>query len=134
MVEEPPGLALKIMASHPGLNEWISWAPTQFPLSRKGAIRCLTSQMARGDVSVSLLGGNCPENYMIRKKTNQSIARNFFCIGAIGHVPTLSYGVMMGVTLVGSFALTENDSSSCIWKYCAFGRHFIFKHHPHCHL
>ena len=70
MVEEPPGLALRIIASHPGLHEWISWALTQLLLPREGAIRCLTSRMTRGDVSVSSLGGNCPENYMNRKKIN----------------------------------------------------------------
>ena len=56
--------------------------------------------MAREDVLVSSLGGNCREVYTIRKKLNQSIARNFFCIGAMVDAYVLGYGVRMGFTSV----------------------------------
>lgn len=95
-VDEPREFAPMIRISYPRIKEWISWAPAHLPLSREGAIRCLISQMAQGDVSVSSLGGNSREFYMIRKRMKQSIARNFFCIGAMGHVYALSYGVSMG--------------------------------------
>ena len=109
-VDEPPKFPLAITVSYPGIKEWISWAPTQLPLSREGAIRCLIGQMAQDDVSVSSLGGNSREYYMIRKKMNQSIARNFFCIGAMGHVYALSYGVSMGFTSGRIFCIDGEGS------------------------
>ena len=109
-VDEPPKFPLTIRVANPEIKEWISWASTQLPLSREGAIRCLIGQMAQGDVSVSSLGGNCREYYMIRKKMNQSIARNFFCIGAMGHVYALSYGVSMGFTSGRIFCIDGEGS------------------------
>lgn len=93
---EAPKISQAIAVGYPGMKEWISWAPSQLPLSRERAIRCVIDQMAQRDVSVSSLGGNSREYYMIRKKMNQPVGRNFFCIGAMGHVYALSYGVSIG--------------------------------------
>ncbi|KAM3538910.1 hypothetical protein ARSEF1564_008178 [Beauveria bassiana] len=93
---EAPKISKAIAVGYPGMKEWISWAPSQLPLSRERTIRCVIDQMAGGDVSVSSLGGNSREYYMIRKKMNQPVGRNFFCIGAMGHVYALSYGVSIG--------------------------------------
>lgn len=82
--------------SYLGITEWISWAPQNLPLSRKEAIHVLIDQMNRSDVSVSSLGGNSRGFYMIRKGMKQSINRNFFCIGGMGHAYALSYGVSIG--------------------------------------
>lgn len=109
-VHELPKSPPTIRVSYPGIKEWISWAPSDLPLSREGAIRCLISQMAQGDISVSSLGGNSREFYMIRKQKKQSIARNFFCIGAMGHVYALSHGVSMGFTSGRIFCIDGEGS------------------------
>lgn len=109
-VNEPPRFPLTIKVSHTGIEEGISRSPAGLPLSREGAIRCLIDQMDQGDVSVSSLGGNCREYYMIRKQKNQSIARNFFCIGGMGHVFAISYGVSMGFTSGRIFCIDGEGS------------------------
>ncbi|KAJ5294440.1 hypothetical protein PENANT_c006G08393 [Penicillium antarcticum] len=99
-----------ITVSYPRIEEWVSSAPSQLPLSREGAIRGLIGQMAKGDVSVSSLGGNSREFYMIRKTMKESIARNFFCIGAMGHVYALSVGVSMGFSSGRVFCIDGEGS------------------------
>ncbi|OAA39367.1 Thiamine pyrophosphate enzyme, N-terminal TPP-binding domain protein [Metarhizium rileyi] len=109
-IDKLPKFPFDFTASHLGMKEWISADPEHLPLSREGAIRCVIDQMARGDVSLSSLGGNSREYYMIRKKMRRSIARNFFCIGAMGHVYALSYGVSIGFTSGRIFCIDGEGS------------------------
>ncbi|KAF4227422.1 hypothetical protein CNMCM6805_003034 [Aspergillus fumigatiaffinis] len=91
----PPKFPPSITISHPRIQRWTSWAPSRLPLARESVIRCVLGQIAQTDVSVSSLGGNSRELYMIRKTAKESIARNFFCIGAMGHAYALAFGVAL---------------------------------------
>ncbi|KAG6029813.1 hypothetical protein E4U41_000263 [Claviceps citrina] len=106
----PPDFASFIKISYPGIKEWVSWSPSHLPLSRKDAIRCIIGQMAAQDLSVSSLGGNTREYYMLCKEMKRSIAHNFFCIGAMGHVYALSYGVSMGFSSGRIFCIDGEGS------------------------
>lgn len=110
MVDGRPKFPFEITANNAEMNEFISWNPTNLPLSRESAICYLIQQMAPGDVSVSSLGGNSREYYMIQKKRNQSIARNFFCIGGMGHVYALSHGVSLGFSSGRIFCIDGEGS------------------------
>ncbi|EED17631.1 phosphonopyruvate decarboxylase, putative [Talaromyces stipitatus ATCC 10500] len=63
--------------------QWLS--STKRPaLSRESTIESVLGALKPSDVSVSSLGGNSRELWMLRKNKGQSIARNFFGIGAHG--------------------------------------------------
>ncbi|KAG5929978.1 hypothetical protein E4U42_003632 [Claviceps africana] len=109
-VDEPPEFASSIRISDPAMTEWISRPQSHLPLSRKDTIRCIIGQMTAEDVSISSLGGNTREYYMLCKEMKRSWARNFFCLGAMGHVYALSYGVSMGF-LSGRIFCIDGDGS-----------------------
>ncbi|KAG6302762.1 hypothetical protein E4U45_002625 [Claviceps purpurea] len=109
-VDETPEFTSSIKVSYPGITEWISWSPSHLPLSRKDAIRCIMGQMAAQDLSVSSLGGNTREYYMLCKEMNRPINRNFFCLGAMGHAYALSYGVSMGFSSGRIFCIDGDGS------------------------
>ncbi|KAB8223428.1 thiamine diphosphate-binding protein [Aspergillus novoparasiticus] len=76
--------------------KWLS-SPTERPvLSRESTIESILDALKSNDISVSSLGGNSRELWMLRKNKDQSIARNFFCIGAMGHTYALAHGVSNG--------------------------------------
>ncbi len=51
---------------------------------------------SKDDVTVSSVGGNSREIYMIRKENNEDLSRNFLSIGAMGHTYPLAFGVQIG--------------------------------------
>ncbi|KAI0133718.1 putative phosphonopyruvate decarboxylase [Xylariales sp. AK1849] len=78
-------------------RRWLS--PTSqedLSLSRESTIRHVLQHIKDNDVSVSSLGGNSRELYMIRKEKGESIGRNFFCIGGMGHAFALAHGIALG--------------------------------------
>ncbi|KAG5999789.1 hypothetical protein E4U43_001863 [Claviceps pusilla] len=109
-VDEPPDFASSIRISYPGVTDWTSTGRSRLPLSRKDAIRCIIGQMAAQDLSVSSLGGNTREYYTLCEEMNRSSARNFFCLGAMGHVYALSYGVGMGFSSGRIFCIDGDGS------------------------
>ncbi|CAD6592345.1 MAG: hypothetical protein ASARMPREDX12_006603 [Alectoria sarmentosa] len=66
---------------------------TGFPLTREAAIRCILEQISRNDKTVSSVGGNSRELYMVRKERRESFRNSFLCIGAMGHTYALAYAV-----------------------------------------
>ncbi|KAG6010348.1 hypothetical protein E4U21_006912 [Claviceps maximensis] len=110
-VDKPPDFASSIRVSDPdNMTKSECYPPSNLLLSRKDAIRLVIGQMAPQDVSVSSLGGNSREYYMLCKEMNRSHARNFFCIGGMGHAYALSYGVSMGFTSGRVFCI-DGDAS-----------------------
>jgi phosphonopyruvate decarboxylase len=101
----PPTVA----TSHVKAEQWTS-SETDLPLSRELAIRCLLGEIKSTDISVSSLGGNSCELYMIRKESGESIGRNFFCIGAMGHAFTLACGITMGFSSGRVFCIDGDGS------------------------
>ncbi|KAI9771598.1 MAG: hypothetical protein M1840_001813 [Geoglossum simile] len=105
----PQAILPAVTASHAKLEQWISPAPKP-PLSRELAIRCLLGHIKHTDVIVSSLGGNSRELYMIRKESGETIGRNFFCIGAMGHTFALAYGIAMGFSSGRVFCIDGDGS------------------------
>jgi phosphonopyruvate decarboxylase len=105
-----PKFPPSITAADTRIERWISWAVPNLPLAREGAIRCVLGQITPSDASISSLGGNSRELYMIRKMAKDSIARNFFCIGAMGHAYALAFGVAMKFTS-GRVFCVDGDGS-----------------------
>ncbi|KAL8789811.1 MAG: hypothetical protein Q9195_006645 [Heterodermia aff. obscurata] len=66
---------------------------TGFPLTREAAIRCILDQISCNDMTVSSVGGNSRELYMVRKERRESLRSSFLCIGAMGHSYALAYAV-----------------------------------------
>jgi phosphonopyruvate decarboxylase len=89
------GTASKICKRPSRVEEWRS-AEADLPLSREHAIRYVLKQLYKGDVTVSSVGGNSREIYMIRKENGEDLSRNFLSIGAMGHTYPLAYGVQIG--------------------------------------
>ncbi|KAI1635012.1 putative phosphonopyruvate decarboxylase [Biscogniauxia mediterranea] len=89
------GTVSKIGKSLPRVEEWRS-AEAELPLSREHAIRCVLKQLDKVDVTVSSVGGNSREIYMIRKENGEDLSRSFLSIGAMGHTYPLAYGVQIG--------------------------------------
>jgi phosphonopyruvate decarboxylase len=76
-------------------DKWLS--STEKPaISRESAIESILGALKPNDLSVSSLGGNSRELWMLQKNKGQSIARNFFCIGGMGHAYALAQGVSNG--------------------------------------
>jgi aflatoxin B1 aldehyde reductase len=96
--------------------EWMSSSSSSpssasdLPLSRELAIRCLLGQIQNTDVSVSSVGYASRELYMIRKENGESIGRNFFSIGAMGHTFALAFGIAMGFSLGRVFCIDGDGS------------------------
>jgi len=103
------GTASKINKRPPRAEEWRS-AEGDLPLSRENAIRCVLKQLYPKDVTVSSVGGNSREIYMIRKEKNEDLSRSFLSIGAMGHTYPLAYGVQIG-HLSGRVICIEGDGS-----------------------
>jgi phosphonopyruvate decarboxylase len=80
------------------------------PLSRELAIRCVLGHVKATDVSVSSLGGNSREVYMVYKESGADIGRNFFCIGAMGHTFALACGIAMGFSSGRVFCIDGDGS------------------------
>ncbi|OTB00684.1 hypothetical protein M426DRAFT_26289 [Hypoxylon sp. CI-4A] len=76
-------------------EDWRS-ADAELPLSREHAIRVLLKQFYPNDVSVSSVGGNSREIYMVRKENGEDLSRSFLSIGAMGHTYPLAFGVQIG--------------------------------------
>lgn len=74
------------------VEEWRS-AGAKLPLSREYAIRWVLKRLYEEDVTVSSVGGNSREIYMIRKENGEDLSRSFLSIGAMGHTYPLAYGV-----------------------------------------
>ena len=89
------GTASEISKRVARAEEWRS-AEGDLPLSREHAIRCVLKQLYKNDVTVSSVGGNSREIYMIRKENGEDLSRNFLSIGAMGHTYPLAYGVQIG--------------------------------------
>ncbi|KAI9745393.1 MAG: hypothetical protein M1818_000927 [Claussenomyces sp. TS43310] len=89
------GTASKISKRPSRVEEWRS-AEVALPLSREYAIRCVLKQLYMDDVTVSSVGGNSREIYMIRKEKGEDLSRSFLSIGAMGHTYPLAYGVQTG--------------------------------------
>jgi phosphonopyruvate decarboxylase len=65
-------------------------------LSRELTIRYILEYVKTTDITVSSLGGNSREVYMIQKEKRRGFGRNFLCIGAMGHAFALVCGLAMG--------------------------------------
>ena len=89
------GAASKICKRPSRVEEWRS-AEADLPMSREHAIRCVLKRLYKDDVTVSSVGGNSREIYMIRKENGEDLSRNFLSIGAMGHTYPLAYGVQIG--------------------------------------
>ena len=95
--------------SHTTAEKWMSFA-SHHPLSRELAIRCLLDEIQHADVSVSSVGGNSRELYMIRKERGETPGRNFFSIGAMGHTFAIAYGVATGFSSGRVFCIDGDGS------------------------
>lgn len=65
-------------------------------ISRETTIESILSALEPSDISVSSLGGNSRELWMLQKNKGRSIERHFFCIGGMGHAYALAHGVSNG--------------------------------------
>ena len=101
----PPAIATR----HAKLERWRPPA-LDLPLSRELAIRCLVEHLKSTDVTVSSLGGNSRELYMIHKENGESMGRTFFCIGAMGHAFALACGITMGFSSGRVFCIDGDGS------------------------
>jgi phosphonopyruvate decarboxylase len=104
--EIPPAVEVP----HVQAERWFSHKPDELPLSRELAIRHSYSHVKDTDVSISSLGGNSRELYMILKEKNLSLSRNFFLIGAMGHAFALSHGVSMAYKKGKTFCIDGDGS------------------------
>ncbi|KAH8702303.1 thiamine diphosphate-binding protein [Talaromyces proteolyticus] len=78
-------------------RRWLSpIGQEDLPLSREFTIRHVLEHVKDTDASVSSLGGNSRELYMIRKEKGDDLGPNFFCIGAMGHAFALAHGLALG--------------------------------------
>ncbi|KAE8408575.1 thiamine diphosphate-binding protein [Aspergillus pseudonomiae] len=75
---------------------WLSSLTERPGLSRESTIESILGTRKSNDISVSSLGGNSCDLWMLCKNKGQSIARNFCCIGAMGHTYALAHGVSNG--------------------------------------
>ncbi|GAM42911.1 hypothetical protein EIK77_004188 [Talaromyces pinophilus] len=91
----PTGIESKKWKRPSRVEEWRS-AGADLPLSREYAIRCVLKRLYEKDVTVSSVGGNSREIYMIRKENGEDLSRSFLSIGAMGHTYPLAYGVQLG--------------------------------------
>ena len=107
--DEPQAIPSTIATIHVPAERWMSSA-SELPLSRELTIRCLLGQMRDTDISVSSVGGNSRELYMIRKERGETIGRNFYSIGAMGHTFALAYGVKMGFSSGRVFCIDGDGS------------------------
>ncbi len=105
----PPAVANGAANGHAKTNNLLSIA-SDLHLSRELAIRHVLGYIQPTDVSVSSLGGNSRELYMIRREKGESISRNFFCIGGMGHSFALSHGVAMGFSSGRVFCIDGDGS------------------------
>ncbi|KAH9898825.1 putative phosphonopyruvate decarboxylase [Xylariomycetidae sp. FL2044] len=103
------GIATKKCNRPSRAEEWRS-AGAELPLSREDAIRCVLKQLSKNDTTVSSVGGNSREIYMIRKENGEDLSRSFLSIGAMGHTYPLAYGVQIGHPLGRVFCI-EGDGS-----------------------
>jgi len=103
------GTLSKVSKSHSRVEEWRS-AETDLPLSRENAIRCVLKQLYNDDVTMSSVGGNSREIYMIRKENGDNLSRSFLSIGAMGHAYPLAFGVQIGHQS-GRVVCVEGDGS-----------------------
>ncbi|KAJ5564412.1 hypothetical protein N7513_000654 [Penicillium frequentans] len=103
------GASSKIDKGLSRVEDWRS-AEGELPLSRENAIRYVLKQLYPTDVTVSSVGGNSREIYMIQKETGEDLSRNFLSIGAMGHTYPLAYGVQIGHSL-GRVICVEGDGS-----------------------
>ncbi|CRG87785.1 hypothetical protein PISL3812_04806 [Talaromyces islandicus] len=103
------GITSKIFRGPSRAEEWRS-AEGELPLSREYAIRVVLKQLYEKDVTVSSVGGNSREIYMIRKENGQDLSQNFLSIGAMGHTYPLAYGVQIGHSK-GRVVCIEGDGS-----------------------
>ena len=94
---------------HTTAENWMSSA-SHLPLTRELAIRCLLGEIQHTDVSVSSVGGNSRELYMIRKERGETLGRNFFSIGAMGHAFAIAYGVATGFSSGRVFCIDGDGS------------------------
>lgn len=99
----------KISANHARLERWTS-SLEGLPLSRELAIRCILRHVKPTDITVSSLGGNSREVYMVFKESGVAMGRNFFCIGAMGHTSALACGIAMGFSLGRVFCIDGDGS------------------------
>ena len=95
---------------HVPAERWFSPKTHDLPLTRELAIRRSVSHIKSTDTSVSSLGGNSRELYMILKEKNQSLGKNFFLIGAMGHAFALAHGVAMGFRSGKTFCIDGDGS------------------------
>ncbi|KAJ5659932.1 hypothetical protein N7507_006383 [Penicillium longicatenatum] len=91
------------------VEDWRS-AEGELPLSREKAIRYVLKQLYSTDVTVSSVGGNSREIYMIRKEDSEDLSRSFLSIGAMGHAYPIAYGVHIGHSS-GRVICIEGDGS-----------------------
>ncbi|KAL8704393.1 MAG: hypothetical protein Q9201_002462 [Fulgogasparrea decipioides] len=103
--EIPPDLPTR----HVKVEQWMSSGP-DLPLSRELAIRCVHRHIKSTDLSVSSLGGNSRELYMILKENGDALGRNFFCIGGMGHAFGLAHGIAMGFSSGRMFCIDGDGS------------------------
>ena len=96
-------------SSHATAEKWMS-STSHRPLSRELAIRCLLGEIQPTDVSISSVGGNSRELYMILKETGKSLGHNFFSIGAMGHTFAIAFGVAMGFSSGRVFCIDGDGS------------------------
>ncbi|KAM4055026.1 phosphonopyruvate decarboxylase [Hirsutella rhossiliensis] len=97
-------------AGHVAATRWLSSA-SDFGLSREQVVRSVLAHMKDTDVSVSSLGGNSRELYMVRKARGESLGSNFFCIGAMGHAFAVANGVRMGAPSSRRLFCIDGDGS-----------------------
>ncbi|EWY87658.1 phosphonopyruvate decarboxylase [Fusarium oxysporum NRRL 32931] len=90
-------------------EDWRS-SEGHLPLSREHSIRIILKRLYPEDVTVSSVGGNSREIYMVRKESNEDLSRAFLSIGAMGHTYPLAYGVQIGHHK-GRVVCVEGDGS-----------------------
>ena len=108
-IQSPRSIVARRPSSNIKFERWVS--PTSgLPLSRELAIRCLLRHLKDRDVTVSSLGGNSRELFMILKERGESMARNFFCIGAMGHAFAHACGITVGFSSGRVFCIDGDGS------------------------
>ncbi|KAG5803151.1 hypothetical protein H9Q71_012257 [Fusarium xylarioides] len=90
-------------------EDWRS-SEGQPPLSREHSIRIILKRLYPEDVTVSSVGGNSREIYMVRKENKEDLSRAFLSIGAMGHTYPLAFGVQIGHHK-GRVVCVEGDGS-----------------------
>ncbi|KAF2726326.1 thiamine diphosphate-binding protein [Polychaeton citri CBS 116435] len=78
-------------------TRWLSpMGSGNLPLSRELVLRHSMDFIDANDTTVSSLGGNSRELYMIHKEKGGNLGQNFFCIGGMGHSFALAQGLAVG--------------------------------------